>query len=107
VSQTSSAVYTLADQPLAEMGHSGTSRAIGSTSATSSMQASGLPQTSVAFASSSNRLTASDDYSGSNGNAHLGVPGSESQEIMTAKPSDRHNDDSGSYPLQVMNEKVF
>lgn len=117
MSQASSAAYTLADQPLAEMGVNGASRGgAGANSATSSLGAPpGLPHSTVPFASSSSRVVG-DDYEKpftgltSNGVPHSGPTTSASQEYARAykaqQPSLRNMSDSGSYPLQAMNEKV-
>jgi len=120
MSQASSAAYTLADQPLAEMGQNGNARGgIGSNSATSSLGAPpGIPHSTVPFASSSSRVAAINDdhekqFAGisANGTSRSGSNGpSASQEYARAYKAQqqlpRNPSDSGSYPLQVMNEKA-
>jgi serine/threonine kinase 32 len=115
MSQASSAAYTLADQPLAEMGQNGNARGgVGASSATSSLGGvPGLPHSTVPFSGSSgNRATLNDDHEKpfSNNSRNGSIGPSASQEYARAykaqQQSPRTPSDSGSYPLQVMNEKA-
>jgi serine/threonine kinase 32 len=124
----SSAAYTLADQPLAEMGQNGTVRGgVGANSATSSVGIpSGIPHSAVPFASTSNYRGAASAMGSAGGggdnyeksSAHMISTGtsrnhsttpSASQEYARAykakQEPPRSAANSGSYPLQVMNEK--
>ncbi|UZJ53834.1 hypothetical protein CBS101457_003154 [Exobasidium rhododendri] len=127
-SQTSSAAYTLADQPLAEMGQNSNARGgIGANSTNSSIgMANGIPHSTVPFASSSNHKPAignngADAHERVSHNQALmngttppsrnnSVAPSASQEYAKAyqakEESSRRQSESGSYPLQVMNEKT-
>jgi hypothetical protein len=97
VSQASSAAYTLADQPLAEMGQNGVSRTAANSvthSATSSLgMHNGVPQMNggTAARNGSTSPSASQEYA---------------RAYKAQQQGSRNPSDSGSYPLQVMNEKV-